>query len=51
MVKGSLLELVLPDGMAVSGEKWGGDAGRYANQTQESLVRKNGAQWVLIHEY
>ena len=51
MVKGNLLELVLPDGMTVSGETWGGNAGRYANQAKESLTRKNGAQWVLIHEY
>lgn len=51
MVKGNLLELVLPDGMTVSGETWGGNAGRYANQAKESLTRKNGAKWVLIHEY
>ena len=51
MVKGSLLELVLPDGMAVSGKAGAEMPGGMPTRVRESLVRKNGAQWVLIHEY
>ena len=51
MAKGNLLKLVLSEEMTVSGATWGSSAGRYASRAKESLERKNGAQWALIHEY
>lgn len=51
MVKGSLLELVLPDGMTVSDKNFGKSAGCYQKLASEAHGTRNAVDWVLIHEY